>query len=293
MRFSVVIPTYNRKGALRQCVRALLVQDYDDYEIIVVDDGSTDGTGQMVATEFPTVRCFSQANRGPAAARNVGIRMANGDIIAFTDDDCVAPPTWLSQLVDGYVRHPEVAGVGGYLDPPDRLLRANSIAQYDYYVSHTLYEQGDREYLGGFECPAGGTNSMSYRRSVLDQVGGFDESFIYAGEDPELKLRVCQLGYQLLYVPSRLIHLRDFSWHSFRKQQIARGRGVVHFERKHGPMPTTWRLLLRFGKRGFLFLSDLFTIRPGLAWVKLWAGWYDCWGQWTEIQEGGKRNHAR
>ncbi len=285
-RISVVVPTYNRAELLRECLKALTNQDYSGCEIIVVDDGSTDGTREMVAAEFPRVRYLWQANRGPAAARNTGIRAGTGEIVAFTDDDCVPPPDWLSQLAAGYARHPDVAGVGSYLDPPDEALAGNAIAQFEYYLSHVVYAAGDREYLGGFECPAGGTNSMSYQRSILEELGGFDESFPYAaGEDTELKWRVCQAGHRLLYVPSRVIHLRPYTWEAFRRQQITHGRGAVHFECKHGRMPSRGRLLLRAAKRGLRFGPDLVQIGPALAWVKLWGGWFECWGQWQEVHK--------
>lgn len=284
MNFSVVIPTYNRHATLRQCLNALLAQSHPAQEIIVVDDGSTDGTAEMMTSDFPTIRYFRQHNAGPASARNRGIREATGDFIAFTDDDCLPPADWLERLADGYRRHPEVAGVGGYLDAPDEVLEHNALAQYDYFVSHTLYKAGDEEYVGGFECPAGGTNSMSYAKRWLDSVGGFDETFPYAaGEDADLKWRICQRGARLLYVPVRVLHLHRYEWESFRAQQIRRGRGAVHFERKHSHLPSPLRVALRAVKRGLYFWLDMARMPPAIAWVKLWAGWYECWGQWLEI----------
>ncbi len=279
-----MVPTYNRRATLRETLCALLKQDYRDYEIIVVDDGSCDDTRKMVSAEFPEVRYFFQTNRGPAAARNTGIRAASGEVIAFTDDDCAPPADWLTQLAAGYARHPEVAGVGGYLEAPKNILKQNILAQYEFYVSHVTYGANEREYLGGFECPAGGTNSMSYRKSVLADVGGFDETFPYAaGEDADLKWRICQAGHRLLYVPTRVIHLQPYTWPTFRKQQITHGRGAIHFERKYGHIPSRMRLLLRVVKRGASFAPDIFRMGPSLAWVKLCAGWYECWGQWLEI----------
>jgi len=166
-------------------------------------------------------------------------------------------------------------------------LRSNSLARYEHAIGRDEYGAGDQEVLGEFECPAGGSNNMSYRRSILDQVGGFDETFPYAaGEDADLKWRICLTGAKLLYVPVRVIHLQPYVWDHFRRQQITRGRGVVHFERKHrGRAPSPARILLRMGKRAARLLRDL-AVEPDrrLAVIRFFAGWYDCLGQLHETR---------
>ncbi|MDW8053715.1 MAG: glycosyltransferase family 2 protein [Anaerolineae bacterium] len=287
MRFSIVIPTYNRRELLRRCLSGAVSQDYPNYEVIVVDDGSTDGTEEIVRREFPQVRYIRQnPNRGPAAARNQGIRASTGEIVAFTDDDCLLPPNFLSRLADGYRRYPQVAGVGGYLEAPQELLESNLFAQYEAYVTHHVYRAGPEEYLGGFECPAGGTNSMSYRREVLLEVGGFDESFPYAaGEDADLKWRVTQKGYLLLYLPVKVTHLQTYTSQHFWRQHQRHGRGAVYFERKHrGHPPSLARLALRFGARMARWIPDLYRNGLTLATVKLVAELADLSGQYKEVK---------
>jgi O-antigen biosynthesis protein len=165
VRVSVIIPTYNRSDTLQKCLAAVQTQTYSDYEIIVVDDGSTDGTANMIAAEFPNVHYLYQANRGPAAARNQGIAAATGDIIAFTDDDCLPPSDWLARLAEGYSRYPDAAGGGGSLIAPPNLLATSVFARYERYNGREVYHSGEQDYYGGFECPAGGTANMSYRRA--------------------------------------------------------------------------------------------------------------------------------
>lgn len=291
MRFSLIIPTYNRQALLRRCLDAATTQRYPDYEVIVVDDGSTDNTGEMVRDEFPQA-CYlrQEPNRGPAAARNRGIAAATGEVIAFTDDDCLVPADFLARLAEGYQQHPEVAGVGGYLEAPDSILRHNIFAQFEAYVTHRVYHAGPEPYVGGFECPAGGTNSMSYRKQVLEEVGGFDEIFpVPGGEDADLKWRVVQRGYFLLYVPVKVLHLHEYTLTRFWKQYYTHGRGAAFFERKHrGHPPSMGRLILRAGVRCMRWAKELFTLGPRLASVKLIAELADVKGQWDEVRRWQK-----
>ena len=283
---SVVVPTYNRAATLRRCLEALATQDYaGPWQVIVVDDGSTDETPDVV-NAFPGFVHLRQANRGPAAARNRGIREASHEIVAFTDDDCLAPADWLIRLGDGYLRYPHVAGVGGYLEAPEQILRSNRVAQFERSVGLNEYGAGMEEVEGGFDCPAGGTNNMSYRRNVLLDADGFDETFPFAaGEDADLKLRICQRGARLLYVPVRMIHLQPYTREALRRQYRVRGRGVVHFERKHlGHPPSLLRVLLRLAKRSLSLPRDLIAgPRRHLAIVRFTALWCDGVGQLGEV----------
>lgn len=287
MHFSVVVPTFNRISTLRLCLRGLLNQSYPDYEIIVVDDGSTDGTAEALPQEFPAIRYFHQKNAGPAAARNRGIQAAHGEIIAFTDDDCLAPTDWLACLDAGFRRYPEVVGVGGPLLAPTDIRPTNLIARYEQHVVQVHYHARDQEIVAGFNCPAGGTNNMAYRRSALQASGGFDESFPYpAAEDADLKWRLAQTGAQFLYLPVTLTHLQSYTWPAFRRQQFVRGQGRVYFDRKWGSRPTALRVLLRFGwslaRLPFQFASlpELALLRPAFEEV-----WFNTAGQWAALRE--------
>lgn len=239
MKFSVVVATYNRRALLERVVEHILRQSLprEQWELIVVDDGSTDGTEALGAemAEGQGVRFLRQENRGAAAARNRGIREAAGDVVAFTDDDCLVPPDWLERLADGYARRPEAAGVGGGIVPEPAALERSAVARYERYLSRVAYGAGDDEVLGGFECPAGGTNNMSYRREVLEEAGGFDEGFPPRvwGEDADLKWRITRRGGRLLYVPVFVVHVREYSLGAFLRQSVQRGRGEAHFRLKH------------------------------------------------------------
>jgi GT2 family glycosyltransferase len=288
LKFSLVIPTCNRKAQLRCCLAGATRQDYPDYEVIVVDDASADGTEEMVRREFSQVRYLRQAvNRGPAAARNHGIEAATGEIVAFTDDDCLVPSHWLGQLLNGYRRYPQVAGVGGYLEPLPEVRGRNVYARYEWFMAQYKGDVLPEEYVGGSETPGGGTSNMSYRRRVLLDVGGFDEAFPFAaGEDADLKKRICDRGYSLVYIPVGVIHLREYTGEGFKNSHITRGRAIACFEQKHlGKRPTYLRIFLRATKRTISLPIDLYRTRDvTLATTKWQAGIYNCYGQWLEVR---------
>src|SRR6266498_196465 len=114
---SVIIPTHNRSGFIERAFTSLVEQEYpkDKFEIIVIDDGSNDRTPEILERfrkQHAFFRYLSQANKGPAAARNLGIRQANGEIILLMDDDCIAATTWARELVNAYTDE-RIGGVAG------------------------------------------------------------------------------------------------------------------------------------------------------------------------------------
>lgn len=183
---SVVIPAFNAASFLAEALEGLLAQDYDSTELIVVDDGSTDGTGD-VADRFG-VTVIRQTNRGPAAARNAALSVARGEFVAMNDADDISPPSRLSTQVGYLLDHPEVACVMGrqvWIDPPPWLSRDRVT--------------GD---LGG--VPPG---TAVFRASVLRELGGYDESF-RTGEDMDLLIRLRAAGYDYTVLESDVLYRR-------------------------------------------------------------------------------------
>lgn len=180
---SVVIPTRNRAADLGRCLTALAGQSYPlaQVEIIICDDGSTESLAEPLATARSLglpIRCLRQEPSGPAAARNLGIRAAEGPVIALTDSDTVPDQEWLTKLMAALARSPHAAGVEG------RVV-ANNEGQFD-----PLGEGPDNR-TGGVYL----TCNCAYRRTALVAAGGFDETFPFpAYEDTELAARIIESG---------------------------------------------------------------------------------------------------
>ncbi|MBI3909608.1 MAG: glycosyltransferase [Armatimonadetes bacterium] len=225
VRVTVVMPTYNRAGWLLEALASLEAQQgAPPFEVIVVDDGSTDDTparlGEWLARTSLSATVVRQANRGPAAARNHGVRVGRGKIIAFLDDDCVAAPDWLAELTRGMAEAQDLAGAGGALRP----LRVVSLAER--YCAHCWpapphKDPANVEYII--------TANAAYRREVLARAGGFDEGFQRpGGEDPDLSYRIRQLGYRLEYRPQAVVQQR------FREGLGGLARTFWNYGRGHG-----------------------------------------------------------
>lgn len=268
MRISLVIPTHNRCDLLRRCLRAATTQTYPDYEVIVVDDASTDQTGDMVQREFPQVRYLRlECNRGPAAARNAGIAIASGEVIAFTDDDCEPDRGWLCELAQGFISFPQAGAVGGIQEAPEAVYQHNLLARYERHVTRNLYGLGTDPVVGS-PAPGGGTNNLAVKAHILLQLRGFDETFpVAAGEDADLLRRLADLGYLTVCLPVKVTHHQPYTWASFIRQQIRRGIGAAYFHHKHGGMPSLGRDLLRLLAAPVLFVRD--SVRFGSARIAL------------------------
>jgi glycosyltransferase involved in cell wall biosynthesis len=181
------MPVFDAEQFLQASLESLLAQDYEPYEIVVCDDGSTDRTPEILAA-WPTVRTIRQENSGPSAARNAAIAASRGDLVAFFDADDLWPVNRLTLQATYLLDHPDdgcVLGRQEWIEPPPGLVR------------DPVY--GD---LGGIPL----TGAM-FRRAVLDEVGGFDPSFRRA-EDRDLLVRVRERGFGIGILPEVILYRR-------------------------------------------------------------------------------------
>ena len=192
---TVVIPVYNGANTIAQTIECILNQTCPPAEIVVVNDGSTDRTAEMLNTFGQQIIVITKPNGGPASARNSGVRQARGDLIAFTDSDCLPEKDWLGYLIAGF-DDDAVAGVGGRIKSAGKTVLGEYI-DFAGFLNPQPDEQGKIPYLI--------TASACFRRDVLLQVGGFSERFRKpGGEEPELCWRIRQLGYRLGFAADAL-----------------------------------------------------------------------------------------
>ncbi len=258
---SVVINTDSRRLELRTLLHALNRQTHPRFEVVAVVGPSRDGTLEMLAEEFPDrVKVVSCPEFNLSVSRNLGLAHADGEIVAFIDDDSVPATTWLEQLAVAYLDD-SISGAGGrtYLVRPgeDRI-------QFLRGVFSVLAEQDDVRW-GTRELPPSqtpprfwfprfhGTN-MSYRRAALLAIGGFDERFEYLYDDGDIGVRLGLAGFGLRQLDEAVVyhlgattgnrgrHRYDLNWYSWSRSQI-------YFTLKNGPGAVGWRRSLRAALR--------------------------------------------
>lgn len=261
-KVSVVVASYNADRTLKACLESLRRLRYPDYEIILVDDGSTDTTPQL-AEEFRKGEAAGAAGAGeeaagdhsagaPAAphqlvssatggkfryfrhstnlglsvARNTGIAAAEGEIVAFTDADCRADEDWLYYLVADLL-DPQFAGVGGpNLLPPDDSAVAAAVMVSPGGPAHVMLDDREAEHVPG--C------NMAFYKSALAAIGGFDPIFRKAGDDVDVCWRLQQAGYKLGFSPAAFVwHYRRSTLGAYLKQQRGYGEAEALLVRKH------------------------------------------------------------
>lgn len=222
-RVSVVVCVYNGAELLADCLAGLDDLDYPDYEVIVVDDGSTDGSAEVAsAYECKLIRTL---NRGLSSARNAGLSRASGQIVAYIDADARPDPHWLLYLVETF-RDGGYAGVGGpNLPCPEDGEVAECVANAPGGPIHVLLSDSEAEHLPG--C------NMAFRTEALKAVGGFDEQFRVAGDDVDLCWRFQEHDWTLGFSPAAVVwHHQRSSLGAYCKQQFGYGRAEALLEVK-------------------------------------------------------------
>ena len=241
-KVSVVVCSYNGGRTLRECLNSLMRLDFPDYEVILINDGSTDETAE-IAADFPQVVYHYQENHGLSVARNVGAKLATGEIVAYTDDDCVAEVHWLRYLVQA-MQDQQVAAIGGpNVPPPTDCWVAKCIAASPGGPSHVMLNDRYAEHVPG--C------NMAFRRDELLALGGFDSQFLQAGDDVDICWRWIDSGKSIGFAPGAMVwHHRRISVRAYMNQQRGYGRSEAMVRKKH---PRRFDSLGRSSWRGIIY----------------------------------------
>ncbi|HEY9881130.1 MAG TPA: glycosyltransferase [Leptolyngbyaceae cyanobacterium] len=308
MFFSVVIPTYNRKPILEKCLRALEQQrlskggQVEGYEVVVVDDGSTDGTVAWLrnrAEEFSHVKLFEQNHLGPAAARNLGVEKAVGDIIIFIDSDLVVLEGFLQTHADALANAWQRSG-------HDRIFTYGRVVNTCNFDDPTSEPFKVTDYSQAFFA----TGNVAIAKHWLEQAGLFDTQFtLYGWEDLELGVRLKNLGLSLVKVPEAV----GYHWHppfaldqvpNLIDKEIQRGRMGVLFYQKHPTMEVrmmiqmTWLHRILWGVLSVGGMLNERTMAPLLQWLinqgkpqlalevaRVFLNWYNVQGVYAAYGE--------
>lgn len=233
-RISVVIPAHNSRETIQACLDSVVALDHPSYEIIVVDDGSTDDTAQLCARYDTAIRLIRLEQGGPARARNKALEVARGELVAFTDADCLVDRAWLRELEAG-LNSPETVGAGGdQRSPADEVPFGRAVQDFMKTIG----------FMTGYIKPAGASliietdhnpscNAL-YRKDALIGVGAFDES-LWPGEDVDVDYRLVRKGYRLTYNPGAVVsHYRPKTYKGFARMMLRYGACRRRLLRKHG-----------------------------------------------------------
>ena len=223
---TVVVCAFNEERTIAACLRSLEALDYPNFEVVVVNDGSTDQTGELAdARACERLRVVHQPNAGLSAARNRGIAEARGSIVAFTDADCVVDREWLRRLAPRFVAGAVAVG-GPNLSPANAPRVASIVSAAPGLPTHVLLDDRTAEHVPG--C------NMAFDRAVLRSLGGFRERYRVAGDDVDLCWRLQDAGYEIAFQPDAFVwHERRPTARAYLRQQRGYGRAEARLWRDH------------------------------------------------------------
>jgi len=210
-RVSVIVLNWNGKHFLQECLGSLRQQTFKEFDTILVDNGSTDGSVQYIERRFPEVKVIAlPKNTGFASGNNVGIQASDTEYVALLNNDTKADPGWLEALTKALEEHPQVGFCASKIllhDPPDVIDSAGDL----FYTCGVGEKRGraerDDEQFAELVPVFGACAAAAlYRRQMLEDIGLFDEDFFAYAEDVDLSFRAQLAGYQCLFVPDAVVY---------------------------------------------------------------------------------------
>ena len=244
---SIVIPNWNGAAHLPVCLDALRAQTCRDFEVIVADNASTDGSRELLRRDYPEVRVVAlPTNQGFTGACNAGLRAARGEVLILLNNDTGAAPDWLAEVLAAFERHPAAGSVASKMllfDRRDTLHAAGDFFTLDGVPGNRgVWQKDTGQYAEGPVFSANG-GSAAFRRAMLDEVGLLDDDFYFSLEDVDLGWRAQLRGWPCIYAPRAVVY----------HKLSATGGGVTHSF---------------YNGRNFLYV--LCKDVPGDLWRKYW-----------------------
>ena len=269
---SVVICAHNSASTLDECIRHTCALDYPELEILVIDDGSTDATPEIVR-RYPQVRLVSIDHSGLAAARNAGFENARGELVAYLDSDAFPTPEWPYYLALAF-DDADVGGAGGPNVPPrDEPPGAEVVARAPGGPVQVLLSDDRAEHIPG--C------NMAFWKLVLSEIGGFDPVYTKAGDDVDACWKILNRDWDIGFHPAALVwHRRRQGLRNYLRQQLEYGRSEALVEDRH-PERFTPAGTARW--RGRIYNS----LTPSFMWQRIYRGPYGSAAYQSVYQGGG------
>lgn len=251
-KMSVIICSYNGASTVESCLRSLERIRYPDFEVIFVDDGSTDNTQEIVA-KFPWVRNIRQRNMGLSNARNVGMNAATGEIIVYTDSDCEADEDWLYYLAIAMKRSGHIGMGGPNLIPDEGSWVADCVGLAPGGPTHVMIDDRTAEHVPG--C------NMAFYTFAAREINGFDPQYRAAGDDVDFIWRLQHRGWSIGFSPAAQVwHYRRNTVRAYLKQQRGYGTAEALLKYKH---PDHFNTLGASHWRGRIYGTDQVGVRVG------------------------------
>ena len=251
-RISVVIPNWNGLAHLDTCLSALDRQTFSDFEIIIVDNASSDGSVAFIRRKYPQAKVIElPENRGFAGACNAGIRAAQGEFVVLLNNDTEVDPGWLAAIVDAFQRHPEAGIVASKMllfDQRDVFHTAGDFYGFDGIPGNRgVWERDDGQFDREEYVFSACGGSAACRRTMLDQIGLLDEDFFFSCEDLDLAWRAQLAGWRVLYTPAAIVYHKLSATGGGATASFYDGRNFLYLIAKNYPtslLRKHWRAIL-------------------------------------------------
>jgi len=228
---SIIIPARNAQSTMRKCLDSVFNLNYPNYEIIVINDGSTDNTAKILSG-YNNIKVLITAGEGPSKARNTALKEARGEFIAFTDSDCIVDAEWLTELLKGFTDE-KVGGVGGIQKvPEDDSAFGKAVQEFlSLFGFISDYMKSDLKMRQTNHNP---TCNVMYRKALLLELGGFLVN-LWPGEDVEIDYRIRKRGYRLMFNPKAVVfHYRVDNFSDYSRMMFRYGCAQGQLVRKYG-----------------------------------------------------------